>query len=144
MSPALLLVTLLAGQQMPAAETPVLSETLCGYVVTSNGPGAPLIEVPNLHVLEQTAGENRFSADIPTDAAIICERSSIVPAANDWKVPAAGYALYLVNGDEPNDRFGALEIAGSAYRYRLVRGTWTADEERRIAERVRSFQQHAR
>ncbi len=127
-----------------ASEAAQLSEAECGYVETSRGPGAPFVAMPNLHVLTQTALPGPFSTAIPAGASIICERSGIVPAENDWKIPAAGYTLYLANGDGPNERIGVLEMASGSYRYRLARGTWTVEEENRVTARVQAFQIHAR
>jgi hypothetical protein len=138
---ALLLAALTASAPSQAQQ---LSEAECGFVETSRGPGEPFVRVANLHVLAQAAMPGPFSADIPAGASIICGRSSIVPAENDWKVPAAGYTLYLANGDEPNERIGALDIAGGSFRYRLVHGSWAVEEQNEVEARVQAFQIHAR
>jgi hypothetical protein len=141
MSFALLLAALAASATLQSQQ---LSEADCGYVETSRGPGAPFVGMSNLHVLAQTAMPGAFSADIPAGASIVCQRSSIVPAENDWKVPAAGYSLYLANGDGPDERIGVLELASGSYRYRLIRGTWTVDEQNGTEARVQTFLGHAR
>lgn len=137
----LLLATLASVQSRESTE---LSEARCGYVVTGDGPGAPLGDVPDLHVLEQTAGDGAFSPAVPAGAAIVCDRSGIVPAMNDWKVPNAGHSLYVADGEGPNERIGVLEMAGGSFRYRLIRGTWTGDEEIRIGQRLEEFRRRSR
>jgi len=132
----------LAATQTPGGSEP--SEAGCGYIVISDGPGAPLIEAPNLHVIEQTAGTGSFSPDVPAGAAIVCDRSTIVPAANDWKVPNAGHSLYMATGEGPGERIGVLDMAGGSLRYILIRGAWTQEEEARIDQRLRAFRQHSR
>jgi hypothetical protein len=137
-----ILLATLAAVQSPASTE--LSEARCGYVVTSAGPGAPLIEAPDLHVLEQTAGDGAFSPAVPAEAAIVCDRSSIVPATNDWKVPDSGHPLYIGSREGLSERMGVLEMAGGGLRYRLLLGAWTRDEEIQVDERLAAFRRHAR
>ena len=96
-------------------------------------------EARDLHVLEQTAAPGRFDPAIPQGTtAVICARTSIVPAANDDEVLWLGLPLFIT---EPGaGRYGVLEVDGGRYRFRLIHGELTAEEQPLVDQRMAEFQ----
>jgi hypothetical protein len=124
-------------QAPAAAAEPV--ETRCDHIASDGR----VERAPELHVLRQTAGAGPYAPPIPPGAAIRCGRSDIVPAANDWKVIAAGHALYIVEARQGTDsRIAALEIVGGHIRFRFLAGRLTEAEAPRIQARLDAFQLH--
>lgn len=67
---------------------------ICGVI---GGSPPKMVEVPTLHVINLTS-KDRFSlpAGLPTNvSAVFCERASLLPAANDYKVLEAGLPFAL-------------------------------------------------
>lgn len=115
------------------------TERECSYI-TREGES---VFAPGLQVLAWTRGEGPYTARLPEGAAVRCERSVIVPAANDWKVLAAGHSLYIVEATaDAQPRAAVLELAEGRVRYRFVRGRMTEEEATRIDARVNAFQPH--
>ncbi|HEX8654213.1 MAG TPA: hypothetical protein VF693_03190 [Allosphingosinicella sp.] len=102
--------------------------------------------VPGLFVIQRTAQEGPFVVDLPPGAALLCPRSSLIPAPNDWKVPAAGHPLYLRetarDTDEP--RLGVLEISQGRFRYRLISGELSEAERTELEARLNQLQRQGR
>ena len=73
--------------------------------------------------------------------AIKCERDSLTPGANDYKVARAGYPFfYFVKGDdETGQRLAALEFARGKYRMNLLEGDFTDQELIDAKARILSF-----
>ena len=139
--PLLLLAALAAAQPASAVVDTEPTETRCDYITREGGRGDP--PAPGLHVLAQTRGEGPFAAAVPDGAAIRCGRSDIVPAANDWKVIAAGHPFYIVEvTNAPEPRMAVLEISQGQVRYRFISGRLTEAEEPRIQARLNAFQLH--
>jgi hypothetical protein len=138
MIPALFLAALLAAQPSPVAEP---TETRCDYMV--QGPsGVERRSSPELHILQQTSGAGPFALGLPATASIQCGRTDIVPAANDWKVLAAGYPLAIVDVSGSELRTAVLEISDGQVRYRFLAGRMTEEEALRIQARLDAFQLH--
>jgi hypothetical protein len=131
----------LAAQPAQAVVDSEPTETGCDYIDRSGQPGtAP---TPGLHVLADTRGDAPYAPAVPEGAAIRCGRSDIVPAANDWKVVAAGYPFYIVDAaDGPEPRVAVLVISQGQMRFRFIRGRLTSEEEPRIQARLNAFQLH--
>jgi len=144
MSAIAFLVALVAAAE-PPAQAADLIEGECAALQPQDGRivNRPM---PGLRIIERTAGAGPFLIDLPPGATIMCPRSSIVPAPDDWKVLAAGYVLYIgetaPRGGER--RIGALEIAQGQYRYRLVVGRLREDEVPLMQARLDHFQASAR
>jgi hypothetical protein len=66
----------------------------------------------------------------------MCGRSSIVPAANDYKVLVAGFPFDIVN----DSRIAALELSNGQVRLRMVQGTLTPEELKPVQNRLDEFQ----
>lgn len=134
-----LLMVALASMAQPGAVI-VEGETRCNYMVNREGRVLRLDE-PEIHVISQTAGEGPFAPGIPAGAAIRCGRADIVPAANDWKVLAAGYPLAITEVTLEHDaRIGILEMVDGQVRYRLLTGRWREGEAPRLQLRLVAFQ----
>jgi len=70
--------------------------------------------------------------------AIKCQRDSLTPNANDYKVARAGYPFfYQVEGD--NKRAAALEFTSGKFRMNLLEGEFTAQELIDAKARILSF-----
>ena len=109
-------------------------------VITLESNGAPkTTPMPALKVMEQTAKDGAFT--LPRGApkevqAVMCKRSSILPAAHDYKVLKAGYTLYL------NDELGRVAVLGIAdgrVRLYMLDGAMTEAEQSEINPLLREF-----
>jgi hypothetical protein len=131
-----LILCLLAPTPAPADE-PV--ETSCA-AITRESNGAPAtVPMENLKVIEQTAKAGAFK--LPRGApkvvqAVICKRSSIVPAAHDDKVPRSGYTLYVT--DELG-RVAALGLVDGQLQFDVLDGALTEAEQAQASARLREF-----
>ena len=146
MSPLYLFALAFLGPA-PAAESVTIAESEC-YAMVQNGDEVVSTRIPGLLVIERTGGEGPFSApDLPAGtSAIMCPRSSIVPAPNDWKVLEAGYPLFITENRAPPEsrRVGVLEVSQGQVRFRFVRGELADGEEARIQARVNQLQEAGR
>jgi hypothetical protein len=134
------LAALAAVQPMPIADTDP-TETDCDYITRSGQRST--VPAPGLHVLADTRGDAPYAPPIPEGTAVRCRRSDIVPAANDWKVVAAGHPFYIVDAaGGPEPRAAVLEISQGQVRFRFLRGRMTSEEEPRIQARLNAFQLH--
>lgn len=134
----MLIAILLSATQAPAAAAEPV-ETRCDHIA---GDGR-IERSPELHVLRETAGAGPYAPPIPAGAAIRCGRSDIVPAADDWKVIAAGHPLYIVEATQnPEPRAAVLEIVGGHIRFRFLAGRLAEAEAPRIQARLDAFQLH--
>ena len=93
----LAIATLLLAITAPAwAQEP--EEGMCGRILYDEA-GNPLSgDDPSLHILELTRAPGKFNPPPATGgklAGFYCLRSDLVPAANDWKVLAAGYPFSI-------------------------------------------------
>jgi len=125
----------------PAAAAPArpFREVRCDLMDTYRGR-LRTFEAPDLRVVEQTAAPGRFNPAIPQGTtAVICARTSIVPAANDDEVLWLGLPLFIT---EPGGgaRYGVLEVNDGRYRFRLIHGELTAEEQPLVDQRMAEFQ----
>lgn len=125
----------------PAADSPrPLRELRCDLMETQRGGRMTTIEAPDLHVLAQTAAAGHFSPDIPEGTSgILCGRSSILPAAHDDEVIYLGVPLFIAETGAPG-RLGVLEIDQGRYRFRMIEGRLSADEQAAIDSLLDEFQ----
>ena len=132
-----LLSFLLAAQQPPMVAP--LVEYGCQW-----GSGADA----GLHVLTQASAPGRFAPAGHAGDPIICRRSSIIPAPEDWEVGASGRILYLVEGTQGADgRMAELDFVGGEFAYTLLSGSYSGDEEANVSARLEDFRgavQHGR
>jgi hypothetical protein len=133
----------LAGAPAFAARSTTLEEERCD-VQERVGSRVQTIDMPDLHVLAQTAEDGRFAPDLPRRAgAIVCLRSSVMPAAHDDEAVATGLPLFLVEYGGRQHRTGVLEIQGGIYSFRLTEGRLAADEQAAVATQLAEFQARA-
>ena len=101
-------------------------------------------EMPSLHVLSATTGASAFT--LPKDApakteAIMCLRSTLIPAPDDFKVVLAGFPFFIGTLGEPaKRRMLALEISDGRLQGRMVQGQLTARESEQLQERLNQMQ----
>jgi hypothetical protein len=131
----------LASATPAAADSPrPLREVRCDLMETAGGGRMSTIEAPNLHVLQQTAAAGRFSPEIPEGTAgIMCGRSNIMPAAHDDEVIILGVPLFIAETGSAG-RLGVLEIDQGRYRFRMLEGRLSADEQTAMDRRLDEFQ----
>jgi hypothetical protein len=112
-------------------------------VITLESNGAPkTTPMPALKVIEQTAKDGAFTLPrgAPKDVqAVMCRRSSILPAAHDYKVLEAGYMLYLT--DELG-RVAVLGLADGKAQLDLLDGALSEAEQVQARRRVAEIQGH--
>lgn len=97
------------------------------------------VAVPSLHVLDQTGQADRFAPVLPSGAqAIVCLRTSIMPQAHDDEVIALGVPLVLAETGGQH-RLGILEAREGRYRYRMMEGRLTPEEESTIQARLEEY-----
>jgi hypothetical protein len=134
-----LLMVALASMAQPGVPV-VDGETRCNYMVSREGRVLRM-DQPEIHVVSQTAGEGPFAPGIPAGSAIRCGRSDIVPAANDWKVIAAGYPFVITEVTLEHDaRIAILEMVNGQVGYRFLTGRIREGEAPRIQARLEAFQ----
>lgn len=132
----------LIGAPAFAARSTTLQEERCD-VQERVGSRVQTIDMPDLHVLEQTAQPGRFAPDLPRGAgAIVCLRTSVMPAAHDDEAVGTGLPLFLVEYGRQR-RTGILEIQGGIYRFRMTEGQLAADEQAAVATQLAEFQARA-
>jgi hypothetical protein len=124
-----------------AADSPrPLRELRCDLMETTPQGRMSTIEAPDLHVLQQTAVAGRFRPEIPDGTAgIMCGRSSILPAAHDDEVIILGVPLFIAETGSGR-RLGVLEIDQGRYRFRMLEGRLSADEQAAMNGRLDEFQ----
>ena len=142
-----LLALLLGLAQPQLAESVTITEGEC-YAMVQSGSEVVSTRVAGLRVIERTGAPGPFSAPElpPGTSAILCPRSTIIPAPNDWKVLQSGYPLYIAEsrGTPESRRTGVLEVSQGQVRYRLVRGDFLEGEEDRLRARLNQLQQAGR
>lgn len=136
---------LAAGFLLLLAVTPAVADEpaeKCS-VITLESNGAPkTTPMPALKVMEQTAKDGAFTLPrgAPKDVqALMCKRSSILPAAHDYKVLKAGYMLYLT--DELG-RVAVLGLADGRVQLDMLDGAMTEAEQAHARARMAEFQSH--
>lgn len=110
-------------------------------VISREDNGAPkTTPMAGLKVIEQTAKEGAFvlPRGAPKDVqAVICKRSSIMPAPHDYKVLQAGYTLYIT--DELS-RVAALGIVDGRVRLDMLDGAMTEVERSQAGRRLQELE----
>lgn len=111
------------------------------FLVAENEP-APIVLV-DVSVLERTRSHDRFWVNYPDDmrvSALLCARSDVVPAADDYKVILAGYSLMLTFADQDSrDVTTVLDAVDDQFRLRVVEGELTEEERARARIRLESY-----
>tara|TARA_R110002096_G_scaffold433642_1_gene652821 strand:- start:583 stop:1014 length:432 start_codon:yes stop_codon:yes gene_type:complete len=85
---------------------------------------------------DETEFAGLIGPDNAETVAILCHRSSVIPAANDYQVLRAGYPFYIKN----SDRTVVLELSGGEYRLRLLDGpSFSKSDEEAIRGMLDSY-----
>jgi hypothetical protein len=119
------------------------TEGSCSVVATDASGGNATIPIDDLHVLAATASAGAFllPAGSPSSAkAVVCERSSLVPALHDDKVVLAGYPFAIAAETKLGRRLLWLEIANGKFQVSYDPGVLTHDEQEAVQSRMNEFQ----
>jgi hypothetical protein len=119
------------------------TEGSCSVVATSDSGAPVVVPLPSLHVIEATARDKPFV--LPPDSpkhvtAIMCSRSSLVPARGDDKVLVAGYPLAIVSESSSGRRVLWLELSDGQFQVSYDKGALTAEEASAAQSRMNEFQ----
>jgi hypothetical protein len=138
------LSVLLITFSVAAVANEPLREDRCFALIQNDLGNVQRLELANFSVLAQTNAAAEFSlpAEVTTKpAGILCVRSSVVPAANDYKVVVAGVP-FNISTDEPEGirRVIVLELSGGQFRARLLKGELLDSEGQAIGQRLNQFQ----
>lgn len=130
--------------QANAAEPAEPKELFCSSA--TEGTSKFVVDT-RLHVLEETKKPSWFQykpAKGPRAFAIMCRRSSIVPAVNDHKVVDAGFLFFIQTADATGrTRLMQLAKPEGRYQIKMMSGRLAPQEQKLIDERLRRFQQVA-
>ncbi len=124
-----------------AEELPTESSCL---VMTRTGDGTShAVPLSSLHVLQATSHDGKFT--LPPDApaaptGLLCGRSSLIPAQNDYKVLLAGLTLGIARNDLPDARIGVLELVSGKLQFRMIDGKLTVEEMKILQPRLDTLQ----
>ena len=120
------------------ADEPI--ETSCSIISRESNGALKTTPMSALRVMEQTAKDGAFALPrgSPKDVqAILCKRSSIMPAAHDYKVLQAGFTLYVT--DDLN-RVAALGLVDGQVQLNMLDGAMTQVEQSQASPRLRDLQ----
>jgi hypothetical protein len=116
------------------------TETSCSIISRESNGALKTTPMATLKVMEQTAKDGTFTLPrgAPKDVqAILCNRSSIMPAAHDYKLLQAGFTLYVT--DDLN-RVAALGLVDGQVQLNMVDGAMTQVEQSQASPRLRDLQ----
>ena len=116
------------------------TETSCSIISRESNGALKTTPMEALKVMEQTAKDGAFTLPrgAPKDVqAILCKRSTIMPAPQDYKVLQAGYTLYIT--DELN-RVAALGLVDGSVQMNMLDGAMTEVEQSQIRPRLNELQ----
>ncbi len=110
-------------------------------MISRESNGAPKrTPIDSLKVIEQTSRDGAFTLPrgVPREVqAVICRRSTVMPAAHDYKVLQAGYTLYLTDELE---RVAALGFVDGRIRLNMLDGALTEAEQAQLQARLQELQ----
>ena len=123
-----------------AAKSEDLVEYECAAMLRVDGETQMQALPPEQFSILSYDDETEFAGLIGPDGAetvgILCHRSSVIPAANDYQVLRAGYPFYI----KGSDRTVVLELSGGQFRLRLVDGPpFSNSDEEAIREMLSSY-----
>jgi hypothetical protein len=118
------------------------AEGSCAVVSDASGVNAT-IPVGALHVLAATASTGPFllPAGSPTSVkAVMCDRSSLVPALHDDKVVLAGYPFAITSQTKAGRRVLWLEMTDGKFQVSYDARVLTSEEQEAVQARMNEFQ----
>jgi hypothetical protein len=131
-------VLLLAVAATAVADEP--TEMSCSVISRESNGALKTTPLDSLKVIEQTSKDGAFALPrgVPGNVqAVICKRSSVMPAAYDYKVLRAGYTLYMTDDLE---RVAALGLVDGKVQFNMIDGAMTEAEQSQAAVRLRELQ----
>jgi hypothetical protein len=120
------------------------TETSCSIISRESNGALKTTPMEALKVMEQTAKDGAFTLPrgAPKDVqAILCKRSTIMPAAHDYKVLQAGFTLYVT--DDLN-RVAALGLVDGQVQLNMLDGAMTQVEQSQVQPRLNELQDRMR
>jgi hypothetical protein len=120
------------------AEEP--TEASCSVISREDNGALKTTPMADLKVIEQTSREGAFALPrgAPKNAqAVICKRSSVMPASHDYKVLQAGYTLYIT--DELS-RVAALGVVDGRVRLDMLDGALTEVERSQLGRLLQELE----
>jgi hypothetical protein len=118
------------------------TEGSCAVVSDTSGVNAT-IPVGALHVIAATASSGPFVLPLgsPTSVkAVMCSRSSLVPALHDDKVVLAGYPFAITSETKSGRRVLWLEMSAGKFQVSYDARVLTSDEQEAVQARMNEFQ----
>ncbi len=135
---------LLISLSLTAGSNEAVQEGRCFALIKKEAGTIERQELESFSVLAQTNTAEEFT--LPTEVTekpggILCVRSSVVPAANDYKVVVAGIP-FNISTDEPEEarRVIVVEMSEGQFRARLLRGELSDSERQGIDQRLNEYQ----
>ena len=105
------------------------------------------VPVKNLRVLDPPDASARLHVPGVDEAdvmAVQCTRSSIVPVADDARVLAAGWPLYIATTRSDGSKaLGTLEFLGGKLRFRMVKGELRGAEPGEVEQALKAIEKTA-
>jgi hypothetical protein len=116
------------------------TEISCSVIAREPNGAPSTTKMDDLKVMEQTARDGPFS--LPRGApkavqAVLCKRSTVIPATHDYKVLQAGFTLYLTDGLA---RMAAIGIVEGRVRLDMLDGALTESEQAQLPAVLRAQQ----
>jgi hypothetical protein len=113
----------------------------CHMLATKAGK---LENVGAVQVAVPTENAGKFTITPPAGAkvsSIICNRNSLIPLPNDYKVLLAGYTLGIADrGAGHPDTLAVIEIVNGRFQLRMIDGTMSADQQSLMEKRLNQLQ----
>ena len=127
------------------AALPARADTVVEYgcVVLAQTPEGKVDRIlPDTKVLEPTQSQPTFSIALPSPyqkASVLCVRSDLVPAENDWKVLRAGYPLFIT--EKPSGNTISIGLDKGRFQVQFPKASMPAkDQLDRLQARINQLQ----
>jgi hypothetical protein len=120
------------------------TETSCSIISRESNGALKTTPMEALKVMEQTAKDGAFTLPrgAPKDVqAVLCKRSTIMPAPQDYKVLQAGYTLYIT---DVLNRVAALGLVDGRIQLNMLDGAMTEVEQSQVQPRLNELQDRMR
>ena len=118
-----------------------IEERNCSAIYEDENGDLDYYNLSGISFLEETKREN-FGLDFPESfQALMCWRSTIVPAANDYKITLEGFPFYIVTGSE-SEGLKTLELGmvKGQFIVEMIEGQLTPEEMDAAQIRLNEFQ----
>lgn len=129
-------LTAAAGAAAFALSSPAFAQ--CYAVYPGDTPMEPVADYDLLGMSEEPGLV--AAPEMPEGTnALMCDRDTIVPGADDYEVLLHGVPLLIRSGPEDAARVVALDIAENQFRVRIMQGELSEDERAQAVARLEGF-----